>query len=745
MTPESRLNQGHPYLPFAICLLLLLLMLWDGLSSGFQGVAELITLIPAGVMAIMAWGLLVSRADSFAACVLSVYLMALAVLARDSLTGLHTFPLALVRDMPIDGSAFHIPELVWALALGASPLVYARQLIQRRDSPFSLMRSLGLFLAALGFILAQALTVFVASRYAPASPLFLPVLRLPATGHHLLLLYSAPLISVAHIVAVVLLNRPIRERRDQQALASFWIVLAGGFYLLLSGFNLLIQNRSLGIATLLVAYAVPVISLYAFEHYALFDIRLTLRRIVQYSLARSTLTLMTLAPLMVAAFFLGNGFEWEKMGYGGTFLVPRHVNSLSIVSSILLTVLSGTLLAVRTPLLNWLDRTYFREVYDAQRVLNRMTRQLIRPTSLTDIGQNALQGIVAALHPKSALLVMRDKDEIAVLAAHNVSTSAKLADESLLDGTLPVAYPPNQNEADDVIAFQNALSFNARQLLTEADIRLIMPIREEGVAAVMLLGAKVAGTDYSPEDLEMLSALAPQIALGLQNMILTRDTLQNRTLEMNQRSAGFVELVERERRLFAADLHDQTLPELRSLLTDLHTLQTEHQEHAPDLPDMEDRLKQAIENIRDMMESLRPSALEILGLMPALENELRKSAARARPPLIPQFFAESHAANVAFPNFTEVLIFRVMQEAVNNACRHAKAHHLRVIIETEGSLWRLRVEDDGVGLPSAETRRIGNGLGNMQFRATLIGATLQWTVPEHGIGTRVELSLPLPQ
>ena len=743
---ESRSYEPQRYLPFGVCLLLLFVMGWDGLSGAFYGIAGIITLIPAALLTFMAWGLLVSRADSVGACVLSVYLMALGLLARDNFVGLHILAQNVTPNVPYGSPAFEPSPLLWALALGVVPLIYVRQFAAPSDSKFAPFRTLTLLFGMLTFLLLHALTVYFASRFAPSYPLMAPLLLPPTTAHHQLLVYSAPLLLLSHFVVIRRLSQKIQVNGDRQASASLWIFFAGGLYLLLSCLSLLAQSWWIGIMSLLMAYVIPVVSVYALEHYALFGIHLTLRRVVQYSLARSTLTVMTVAPLIFVAFLLGSGFEWKRIEPTiANFLVPRAVSTLSALISLLLTILSGTLLIFRLPLLNWLDRTYFREVYDAQRVLNQMTRRLIRPTSLTDLGEIALQGIVTALHPKSGLIVMLDKGSLTVLAAHNLRSLEKLADESLLSGELPIAYPPDQFEAEEVIAFQNALSFNAAQLLREGDIRLILPVREENVAAVLLLGAKVNGSEYTPEDLEMLAALSPQIALGLQNTVLTRDQLQSRTQEMTKRSAGFAELVERERRLFAADLHDQTLPDLRCLLTDLQTLQTAPEANAPELPEMEDRLKQAIENIRDMMESLRPSALEMLGLLPALENEVRKSAARARPPLIPQFHADPSLAGVSFPNFTEVLIFRIMQEAVNNVCRHAKARHVRVTIEKADAFWRLRVEDDGTGLPPAETRRVGNGLGNMQFRANLIGAGLQWSVPEHGIGTRVELSVPLLQ
>src|SRR5581483_5091192 len=191
--------------------------------------------------------------------------------------------------------------------------------------------------------------------------------------------------------------------------------------------------------------------------------------------------------------------------------------------------------------------------------------------------------------------------------------------------------------------------------------------------------------------------------LAMQSARLNREFLRRSTSELKAGSVGFVELVERERRLLAADLHDQTLPELRCLLADLQSLADTHDDlqaagcSGPE--QMAEHLRQTIENIRDIMESLRPSALEMLGLLPALENELRKATARSRPPLVPQFQVKDAARPENLSAFAEMSIFRIVQEAINNACRHAGASTVRIVVGVEDGEWTLRVEDDGVGLP----------------------------------------------
>jgi signal transduction histidine kinase len=290
----------------------------------------------------------------------------------------------------------------------------------------------------------------------------------------------------------------------------------------------------------------------------------------------------------------------------------------------------------------------------------------------------------------------------------------------------------------------------ARALLIQADIRLMVPLREDDrTTAVLLLGEKASGIAYTPEDIDLLRGMASQIALALRSARLNQEFLRTTVQELTTGSVGFIELVEKERRLLAADLHDQTLPELRHLLTDLQSLASGEQPAASErevTPEaMAEQVRQTIQNIRDIMESLRPSALEMLGLIPSMESELRKSAARARPPLVPQFEVEEDTPLEGLSAFAEMSLFRIVQEAVNNACRHSGGRTVRVQIGREEDEWTLRVDDDGNGLPPATERGRGRGLDNMQYRAHLIGARLTWGAPDWKTGTRVELRLPLQQ
>jgi len=87
---------------------------------------------------------------------------------------------------------------------------------------------------------------------------------------------------------------------------------------------------------------------------------------------------------------------------------------------------------------------------------------------------------------------------------------------------------------------------------------------------------------------------------------------------------------------------------------------------------------------------------------------------------------------------------RIVQEAINNAVRHAEARMIRVVLGGDQGRARVVIEDDGHGLAQTPGRRSG-GLSNMFTRASLIGADLKASAPESGKGTRLELILPVAE
>ena len=204
---------------------------------------------------------------------------------------------------------------------------------------------------------------------------------------------------------------------------------------------------------------------------------------------------------------------------------------------------------------------------------------------------------------------------------------------------------------------------------------------------------------------------------------------------------------ERERRRIARDLHDQTLADLRHLmlLTDQPTAADGAQRPPLNPIGLRTEIESISQEVRRICEDLSPSVLQNVGFAPALEFALSHAVADA--PADRKFTYEfdcddSLEERVELAPNVQMQIYRIVQEALNNICRHAGASHVKMHVGvTTGKRFELTITDNGREFdPSRETRKEGRGLANMRARASLIDADINWQRQDGG-GTIFTLKL----
>ncbi len=198
---------------------------------------------------------------------------------------------------------------------------------------------------------------------------------------------------------------------------------------------------------------------------------------------------------------------------------------------------------------------------------------------------------------------------------------------------------------------------------------------------------------------------------------------------------------EEERARLARELHDDTIQTLivinQHLQRTRRLLSQDPEAAARRLETLHQTVAQAMEDLRRFTRALRPLYLEEVGLAPALEMLAREAGASFSLHGTPRRLAPEQ----------ELALFRIAQEALNNARRHARATSIRVTVHFHPHHVRVEVADNGVGfrVPSrlgALVERGHLGLMSMYERATSVGARLHIdTAP--GRGTRVVVDLPL--
>ena len=195
---------------------------------------------------------------------------------------------------------------------------------------------------------------------------------------------------------------------------------------------------------------------------------------------------------------------------------------------------------------------------------------------------------------------------------------------------------------------------------------------------------------------------------------------------------------EDERARIARELHDGIGQSLTSLLVGLRSLETALKGNAQAqhlASQLRDTTAAAIDEVRTLAHGLRPAALDDLGLGPAVERLVADMAGRHGFPIDLQVNGVERLAPTV-----EITVYRIVQEALNNVAKHAKAKQASVILEQRGGNVRIIVEDDGQGMPESSDTG-GFGLQGIRERVGLVRGTLTLeSAPEHG--TTLFVSIP---
>ncbi len=210
-------------------------------------------------------------------------------------------------------------------------------------------------------------------------------------------------------------------------------------------------------------------------------------------------------------------------------------------------------------------------------------------------------------------------------------------------------------------------------------------------------------------------------------------------LETERRESGRRALSERERerRLLAAELHDELGQQLTAQALLLSRLAGQAPETLrPELVQTRDLTLRTVEDVRALAARLRPEGLDALGLVPALTNLAERLSQAARLPI------ERHLERdlPALHPDVQLVVYRVAQESLTNVVRHAQARRAAIKLAAEDGGVELCVDDDGVGI-SGEAGG-GSGLRGMRERALLVGAQVTVGAAPGGRGTRVHLRVP---
>ena len=304
------------------------------------------------------------------------------------------------------------------------------------------------------------------------------------------------------------------------------------------------------------------------------------------------------------------------------------------------------------------------------------------------------------------------------------------------------------------------LATTARRLGDASDVPALLAELVDDVGAALELpyvaitspdGRTLAEHGTQPEDVDDLPMTAYGAPVGVLSWARRplRDVDRSLLVDLARQlgtvvhAAGLVETIraarerlvlarEEERRRLRRDLHDGLGPALAGLTLQVDTVRNQVGGRADDqLLALRSGIQSTVLDVRRIVEGLRPAALDDLGLVEAV----RQLAASTDLPVV----VEADDLR-GLPAATEVAAYRIVQEALTNAARHAAARHACVQVRCSAGALVVTVSDDGTGVVVA--RPDGVGLGSMRSRAEEIGGAFELSATP-GTGTTVTARLPV--
>jgi len=219
--------------------------------------------------------------------------------------------------------------------------------------------------------------------------------------------------------------------------------------------------------------------------------------------------------------------------------------------------------------------------------------------------------------------------------------------------------------------------------------------------------------------------------------------------QLRHLSRQLLTIQEEERRKISRELHDVTAQTLTCINLRLAALKTDSNTSTQDLiakiASTQILVEKSVEVVHRFARELRPTVLDDLGLIPALESFLKGFLEETGIRVTLTAVAGIEAADSEI----RTMLYRIAQEALTNVSRHAKANHASVTITSPPGLIRMEIQDDGQGFnvegSSAPDKPTRLGLLGMRERAEMTGGTLCIeSSPGHPTTVRVEVPLKAP-
>ncbi|NTW97063.1 MAG: GAF domain-containing sensor histidine kinase [Oscillochloris sp.] len=336
------------------------------------------------------------------------------------------------------------------------------------------------------------------------------------------------------------------------------------------------------------------------------------------------------------------------------------------------------------------------------------------------------------------LLSSGQEDELYVAASQSLSIADQARKLTISRSGLAEILRASEARTVDVGQQRDLQIFESLRTCRSA---CVIPLR----AALRTYGLMVVATDraasFTGEQIDMLTALASYAIIALHNAQLIFDLKEERTKLLSKE--------EEVRHQLARDLHDGPAQSIAAITMNIEFIKKLLDRDPKRVIDELDKLsamaKRTTYEVRTMLFELRPLVLETQGLKVTLEQYLERFKGNNAGTQI--VLETEQVGDVHLDTKTEGTLFNIIQEAVNNALKHAKAKHIWVRLRREDKILHAVVQDDGAGFDKAAVlrtyeKRGSFGLLNIDERARLVGgqADMESAI---GKGTKVTITVPI--
>jgi two-component system sensor histidine kinase DegS len=466
--------------------------------------------------------------------------------------------------------------------------------------------------------------------------------------------------------------------------------------------------------------------------------------LISFPLTRHTVErIIFLLPVAGAAFAFGWPEGVAVLGLSALIMLPRVI----FMSPHPLDALFETLGIVAVGgVFVWMidaqerERKLRQKTVEKLETLNTMSATLCQTADLDETLNRALDQVLEAvsnLEPKGAILLLDRMSQHLRLKAHRglaldlVGSEIEIALGECLCGAAA--------ESRDVLIVPDALKdprhTRCPELSPHSHVCIPLQSKEELVGVIDLYI-----NDAHPVDLvdrQLFASIGRQIGVAVENARLC----ENLRFYIRQ----ITHAQEDERKRIARELHDETaqgLIELSRRLDDLVTLKDGLAEPATARLDMlQQRIEDLLQGVRRFSRDLRPSVLDDLGLLPALEGLVADVEHFGIEPVL-----QTQGTPRRLPPDVELALFRIVQEALNNVKKHSGANRVTIEVEFFPRRVRVSIHDNGCGLELrgrlSDLVAMGKfGLVGMEERIQLLGGNFT-VLHSTGTGTIVVADIP---